>query len=76
MCVVYNILCAADFHWGAMDADKQYEENRFITDYIKENDIDLFVIAGDWWNSRLLVNSRAAIDDRNLEGFINTIKIS
>lgn len=61
MCVVYNILCAADFHWGAMDADKQYEENRFITDYIKENDIDLFVIAGDWWNSRLLVNSRAAI---------------
>ena len=37
--MVYKILCAADFHWGAMDPDKQYEENKFITDYIKENDI-------------------------------------
>ena len=28
--MVYKILCAADFHWGAMDPDKQYEENKFI----------------------------------------------
>ena len=59
--MIYKIGVAADFHWGAMDADKQYEENLFIIDFMKNNPLDLFVIAGDWWNSRLLVNSKAAL---------------
>ena len=30
----YKIVCAADFHWGVMDADKQYNESQFILDYL------------------------------------------
>lgn len=70
--MVYNIAVAADFHWGAMDAEKQYEENKFILDFMRKTPLDLFVIAGDWWNSRLLVNSRAALTAVNtMHEYIN-----
>jgi hypothetical protein len=58
----YNIIATADYHWGAMDADKQLQESQFILDYITTNKVDLFVICGDYFDHRLLVNSKAAIN--------------
>lgn len=60
--MLYNIVATADYHWGAMDADKQLQESQFILDYITTNKVDLFVICGDYFDHRLLVNSKAAIN--------------
>lgn len=57
----YKILTMADIHWGAMDADKQKEELEFVFEYIMNNTIDLLVIAGDYFDHRLLLNSKACI---------------
>lgn len=57
----YKILCSADYHWGAMDPDKQKDEMRFIYDYLENNKIDLFVICGDYFDHRLLLNSKACV---------------
>ena len=56
----YNIVATADYHWGAMDAEKQMQESQFILDYLTSNKVDLFVICGDYFDHRLLVNSKAA----------------
>ena len=58
----YNIVATADYHWGAMDADKQLQESQFILDYLTNNKVDLFTICGDYFDHRLLVNSKAAIN--------------
>ena len=58
----YKILASADYHWGAMEAERQYKESMFIIDYIKKNKIDLFVICGDYFDHRLLVNSKSAFN--------------
>lgn len=57
----YKIFCSADYHWGVMDPDKQKEELEFINEYLDKNEIDLFVIAGDYFDHRLLLNSRSSI---------------
>lgn len=57
----YKILCGADFHWGAMDPDKQRDEMRFIYDYLENNRIDLLVICGDYFDHRLLLNSKSCV---------------
>ena len=59
--MIYKILCGADFHWGAMDPDKQKEELRFIYEYLEKNPIDLLVICGDYFDHRLLLNSKSCI---------------
>ena len=66
----YNIVATADYHWGAMDADKQLQESQFILDYLTNNKVDLFVICGDYFDHRLLVNSKAAI---NAMAFIQAV---
>lgn len=58
----YNIVATADYHWGAMDADKQLQESQFILDYLTNNKVDLFTICGDYFDHRLLVNSKSAIN--------------
>lgn len=67
----YKIIASADYHWGVMDADKQMSESKFIIDYLLNNEIDLFVICGDYFDHRLLMNSKAAVNSVNL---IDTIK--
>ena len=56
----YSIVATADYHWGAMNADKQLQESQFILDYLTSNKVDLFVICGDYFDHNLLVNSKAA----------------
>lgn len=53
-----------------MDADKQLQESQFILDYLTNNKVDLFVICGDYFDHRLLVNSKAAI---NAMAFIQAV---
>lgn len=67
----YNIIASADYHWGVMDADKQLTESQFILDYVKSNHIDLFVVCGDYFDHRLLMNSKSAINAIN---FIDSLK--
>ena len=69
----YNILASADYHWGAMDADKQYEESAFIINYLKSHDIDLYVICGDYFDHRLLMNSKSAFNSIRLIDEIKTL---
>lgn len=71
--MVYTILASADYHWGVMDANKQYEESKFILDYIKANKIDLFVVCGDYFDHRLLMNSTAAFNSIKLMDEIKSI---
>lgn len=69
----YKIVCAADFHWGVMDADKQYNESQFILDYLNTHDCDLFVVCGDYFDHRLLMNSKSAFNSIKLMDEIKTI---
>lgn len=61
-----NILFIPDIHWGSIDPDLQWKCLEFIFNFIEEchnNDtnIDLLVIAGDYFDSKLPLNSREAI---------------
>ena len=75
----YKILASADYHWGAMEAERQYKESMFIIDYIKKNKIDLFVICGDYFDHRLLVNSKSAFNAMkfmmNLKDFLSKMNL-
>ena len=66
----YSIVATADYHWGAMNADKQLQESQFILDYLTSNKVDLFVICGDYFDHNLLVNSKAAT---NAMAFIQAV---
>ena len=68
----YKIVSCADLHWGIMDAKKQNEENQNIIKYLRDNTIDLFVMCGDYFDHRLLLNSPATIFAQN---FICDIKL-
>ena len=58
----YNIITIADIHWGSIDPVEHLKALEFIIDFIKNmNDIDLVVIAGDYFDSKLPLNSREAL---------------
>lgn len=67
----YNILIISDLHWGVMEEDRMEAQYCFILEFIdgiysrvdKGNleKIDLIVVAGDYFDSQLNLNSRRAI---------------
>jgi DNA repair exonuclease SbcCD nuclease subunit len=57
----YKIVCIADIHWGALDADKQRKELSIISEYLSEHKVDLVVICGDYFDHKLLLNSQASL---------------
>ena len=62
----YNIMAISDLHWGIVDPQEQLKSLEFIFEFIdqssKENNgIDLLVIAGDYFDSKLPLNSQEAI---------------
>ena len=69
--MIYNIMTISDLHWGVMEEDKMYEQYRFILEFVRRSHssinqgnlqkIDLIVIAGDYFDSQLNLNSRRAI---------------
>lgn len=59
--MIYSILIDADKHWGALKAEEQYRSAYFLKELIKELPIDLYVSAGDFFDTKLLLNSKASI---------------
>ena len=59
----YNILAISDIHWGVTTPDIQERSLEFIFTFLNKfgDKIDLLVIAGDYWESKLSLNSREAI---------------
>lgn len=59
---LYNILVIADLHWGAVDAARlDYELESFLYFINEYKDIDLVVIAGDYWDDKTNLNSKTSI---------------
>ena len=57
-----DIIVIGDFHWDAMDAIKQYNESYWVINFIdKVPNLDLVVIAGDYFNCKMLLNSKASL---------------
>ena len=64
--MIYNILSIPDCHWGSIDPVEQCKSLEFILEFIKQSEksgihIDLLVMAGDYFDSKLPLNSREAI---------------
>lgn len=62
----YNILAIPDIHWGVIDPTEQMKYLDFILSFIEKSytegiHIDLIVILGDYFDSKLPLNSREAI---------------
>ena len=62
----YNIVTIPDIHWGCIDPILQVKYMEFVLTFIKESvsneiPIDLLVIAGDYFDSKLPLNSKEAI---------------
>ncbi len=75
--MIFNMLVIADLHWGAMDAKIQSSQYEFIFDIIREmrDRIDMLVIAGDYWDSRMFLNSASTINGINwMHKLIDTCK--
>ena len=57
-----DVIVIGDFHWDALDAVEQYMETRWVLDFIeKVPHLDLVVIAGDYFDTKILLNSRSSI---------------
>lgn len=58
----YDIAVIADIHWDALDPKKQYHELQFFNAFIERVDkLDLLVIAGDVFDTKILLNSRTSL---------------
>lgn len=63
--MIYNILAISDIHWGVIDHNIIESELelfiRFLIEYDDNDKIHLVVICGDYFDSKLLMNSKSAI---------------
>lgn len=62
----YNIITISDIHWGVIDPKEQLKSLEFIVKFFEYSvlqgiSIDMIVIAGDYFDSKLPLNSRDAI---------------
>ena len=56
-----KIACIADIHFGALDSNKLYHElDKIFLDYLRNNQLDMIVICGDLYHSRISFNSNTA----------------
>ncbi len=56
----YSVVVTADLHWGVMEPNKQLSQYQCLLDYLRNNPVDLLVIAGDYFDHRLSFDSTAA----------------
>ena len=61
--MIYRFLTIADIHWGAMDSYTMYNNLQLFVEFIKQmkDKIDFVVIAGDYFDYRLQLNSKTAL---------------
>ena len=58
----YDVACIADIHWDALDPSKQYRQLQFFNSFIYHvKHLDLVVIAGDLFDTKILLNSRTSL---------------
>lgn len=58
----YNIAVIADIHWDALEPKKQYHELQFFNAFLERIDaLDLLVIAGDVFDTKILLNSKTSL---------------
>ena len=62
----YNIITISDIHWGAINPKEQLKSLEFLFNFFEYSvlhgiSIDMIVIAGDYFDSKLPLNSRDAI---------------
>lgn len=61
--MIYKFLTIADIHWGAMDSYIMYNNLQLFLEFIRQmkDEIDFVVIAGDYFDYRLQLNSKTAL---------------
>ena len=61
--MIYKFITFADVHWGAMDSTLMYNNLELILEFIRQmkDEIDFVVIAGDYFDYRLQLNSKTAL---------------
>lgn len=59
--MIYRIAFEADKHWGAMNVEDQYRSSYIIKKCLAEMPIDLYINLGDFFDTKLLLNSKSSI---------------
>lgn len=59
--MIYNILFEADKHWGATKPEDQYRSSYILKKLLADLRVHLFVSLGDFYDTKLLLNSRASV---------------
>lgn len=59
--MVINMLISGDIHFGYYPPDLLYKEFKQIVDYVYENKVDVVVIAGDYFDNKLVMSSAHSI---------------
>lgn len=57
----YRIALEADKHWGAMNVEEQYQSSYILKKFLLEYPIDLYIFLGDFFDTKLLLNSKSSI---------------
>ena len=57
----YRIVFEADKHWGVTRPEDQYQTSYIIKKYLAEQPVDLYINLGDFFDTKLLLNSKASI---------------
>ena len=77
--MIYKFIVLADIHWGAMHHKNMYNNLELVLEFIRQmkNNIDFVVIAGDYFDCRLQLNSKTALSAvRWFDKLIQTCKKS
>lgn len=75
----YSFIALADIHWGAMDSTLMYQNLELVLQFIRKmkDKLDFVVIAGDYFDYRLQLNSKTALSAVEwFDRFIRTCKDS
>lgn len=59
--MIYRIAFEADKHWGAMRVEDQYRSSYILKKFLAEFPIDLYIYLGDFFDTKLLLNSKSSV---------------
>ena len=59
--MIYTIALEADKHWGAARVEDQYRSSYILKKFLSEFPIDLYINLGDFFDTKLLLNSKSSV---------------
>ena len=59
--MIYRVALEADKHWGAMKMEDQYRSSFILKQFLAEFPIDLYIYLGDFFDTKLLLNSKSSV---------------